>query len=219
MTANGLPILWQLEMSHYNEKARWALDFKRIPHVRRALVPGLHLVVARSLTDGAIETTPVLTLDGRSIGDSTAIIAALEERWPQPPLYPADPAERRRALELEEYFDEELGPHLRRALYHELLTRPELVVPLMVRGQRRFIQLLFRLAFPILASGDPPALQRQRDRGARQPRAIGGRDGADRARARSQRLSGRRPVHRRRPDGRVAALPGGASRRSSRIRQ
>ena len=121
MTANGLPVLWQLELSHYNEKVRWALDFKRIPHVRRALLPGVHLLVARRLTGGECETTPVLTLDGRSIGDSTAIIAALEERWPQPPLYPEDPAERRRALELEDYFDEELGPHLRRAVYHELL--------------------------------------------------------------------------------------------------
>jgi len=151
VTDNGLPVLWQLELSHYNEKARWALDFKRIPHVRRALLPGPHLLVARRLTRGAVQTTPVLTLDGRSIGDSTAIIAALEERWPQPPLYPDDRAERRRALELEEYFDEELGPHLRRALYHELLGQPELLVPLMVRGQRRSVQLMFRLLFPILA--------------------------------------------------------------------
>lgn len=153
MSARGLPVLWHLELSHYNEKARWALDFKRIPHVRRALLPGAHLLVARRLTGGEVETTPVLTLDGRSIGDSTAIIAALEERWPEPPLYPDDPTERRRALELEEYFDEELGPHLRRALYHELLNQPELLVPLMVRGQRRGVRLMFRLLFPIVAGG------------------------------------------------------------------
>jgi glutathione S-transferase len=153
VSANGLPVLWHLELSHYNEKARWALDFKRVPHVRRALLPGAHLLVARRLTGGEVETTPVLTLDGRSIGDSTAIIAALEERWPKPPLYPDDPTERRRALELEEYFDEELGPHLRRALYHELLNQPELLVPLMVRGQPRGVQLMFRLLFPILAGG------------------------------------------------------------------
>ncbi len=152
MTANGLPVLWQLELSHYNEKVRWALDLKRIPHVRRALLPGVHLFVARRLTAGAIETTPVLTLDGRSVGDSTAIIAALEERWPEPSLYPQDPAERRRALELEEYFDEELGPHIRRAIYFELLARPELLVPLMVRGQRRPVALLLRLMFPIMSA-------------------------------------------------------------------
>ncbi len=79
---HGLPVLWQLQISHYNEKVRWALDHKRIDHVRRSLLPGLHILVARRLSGGS--TTPVLTLDGRSIGDSTAIIAALEQRWPSP---------------------------------------------------------------------------------------------------------------------------------------
>jgi len=31
------PALWHFPISHFNEKARWALDWKRIPHVRRAL--------------------------------------------------------------------------------------------------------------------------------------------------------------------------------------
>ena len=33
----GPPVLWHFPISHYNEKARWALDWKGIPHVRRAL--------------------------------------------------------------------------------------------------------------------------------------------------------------------------------------
>ena len=44
--------------------------------------------------------------------------------YPEPPLYPQDPGERRRALELEEHFDEELGPHIRRWLFHEGLEQP-----------------------------------------------------------------------------------------------
>ena len=146
------PVLWQLELSHYNEKVRWALDYKRIPHVRRSLLPGQHLVKARRLT-GDTSTTPVLTVDGRSIGDSTRIIAAIEERWPQPPLYPADPAERRRALELEEFFDEELGPHIRRVAYYELLPHPELVMPLFTHGQPPAARILFRAGFPKLRQG------------------------------------------------------------------
>jgi glutathione S-transferase len=55
-----------------------------------------------------------------AVGDSTAIIRALEERYPQPPLYPTEPVERRRALELEDFFDEELGPYIRRLLFHDL---------------------------------------------------------------------------------------------------
>jgi glutathione S-transferase len=51
-----------------------------------------------------------------AIGDSTHIIAALEERYPEAPLYPADVAARQRALALEDYFDEQLGPAIRAAI-------------------------------------------------------------------------------------------------------
>jgi glutathione S-transferase len=114
------PVLWHIPVSHYNEKVRWALAWKGVEHERKAPPPGAHMAVALWLTRGAHKTFPVLTLDGRSIGDSTAIVAALEERWPEPPLYPADPAERRRALELEDFFDEELGPHIRLLVWHEM---------------------------------------------------------------------------------------------------
>ncbi len=69
--ATELPVLWQLQVSHFNEKVRWALDLKRIPHRRRSLLVGWHAIAARRLTGH--DTTPVLTLDGRSISDSTSI--------------------------------------------------------------------------------------------------------------------------------------------------
>jgi glutathione S-transferase len=151
-SARNLPILWQLRISHYNEKVRWALDYKRIPHLRRSLLPGPHSRKAKALTGDCV-TTPVLTLDGRSIGDSTRIIAALEDRWPKPPLYPRDEAERRRALELEDFFDEELGPHIRRATYQELIDHPDKLVPLMADGQPWLVQKLVRGTFPALRAG------------------------------------------------------------------
>jgi glutathione S-transferase len=61
-----------------------------------------------------------MELGGRRIGDSTAIIAALEQRYPDPPLYPADPLRRQRALALEAWFDDHLGPPIRRYVFHEL---------------------------------------------------------------------------------------------------
>lgn len=115
------PTLWHIAVSHYSEKARWALDHKEVPHVRRAvLVPGTHIPASMWLTRGASHTFPVLEIEGRRIGDSTEIIAALEESFPQRPLYPADLELRRRALELEDFFDEELGPHIRLLGFHEL---------------------------------------------------------------------------------------------------
>jgi glutathione S-transferase len=153
MAADDRPVLWQLEISHYNEKVRWALDYKRIPHVRRSLLPGVHVLVAKRLTGGEVDTTPVLTIGGESIGDSTRILQAIEERWPEPALYPANPLQRRRALRLEEFFDEELGPDIRRALYVELLERPDMLLPLFTHGQRPAARALLRASFPLLKIG------------------------------------------------------------------
>ncbi len=125
------PTLWQIDVSHYSEKARWALAYKGVEHRRHSPVPGAHIAVALWLTRGRGATFPILTLDGRHVADSTAIIAALERRYPEPALYPADPEQRRRALALEDYFDEELGSHIRRLAWHELGTDPEKMRELM----------------------------------------------------------------------------------------
>jgi glutathione S-transferase len=124
MSANR-PVLWHLPQSHYSEKVRWALDHKRVQHDRHAPIGGYHIAVAVMLTKGSHYTFPVLELDGRRIGDSTAIIAALEQRYPDAPLYPADPDERRQALALEDYFDEHLGPAVRRYAFHALRSDPD----------------------------------------------------------------------------------------------
>jgi glutathione S-transferase len=121
------PLLWHLPISHFSEKVRWALEWKRVPHRRRVMPPGLHPLGGLLLSRGQVYTMPVLAMDGRHIGDSTAIVGALEERFPERSLYPADPAERARALELEDWFDENLGPYVRQWGFNSLLTEPEAV--------------------------------------------------------------------------------------------
>jgi len=120
------PTLWQIDISHYSEKVRWALEYKGIDHVRRSPLPGTHIPIALALTRGANPTVPVLQLEGRAIGDSTEIIAALEAKYPDPPLYPIDAEERTRAIELEEWFDDNLGPHARLLPFYELIQEPEI---------------------------------------------------------------------------------------------
>jgi glutathione S-transferase len=144
--SDEIPTLWQIDVSHYSEKARWALAWKGIEHRRRSPVPGAHMAVALWLTRGAQYTFPVLRLDGRNIGDSTAIIAALEERFPEPPLYPTDIAEQRRALALEDYFDEVLGPAIRQFAWHEF-----------GRDRERFEALMRQAAPPALARFAAPS--------------------------------------------------------------
>jgi len=120
------PTLWQIDISHYAEKVRWALEYKGVDHVRRSPLPGSHIPIALFLTRGAQPTLPVLQIDGRTVGDSTAIIAALESIHPEPPLYPIDAEERARAIELEDWFDENLGPQARLLPFYELIQEPEI---------------------------------------------------------------------------------------------
>src|SRR3712207_4945933 len=140
MAADQTPVLWHLEISHYNEKARWALDYKGVAHVRRAVTPGLQEVTARRLRAG--RTVPILAMNGRAIGDSTKIIEEIELRWPEPPLYPADAEQRSRALELEDYFDEQCGPDARRVLFNDNLVEPETFLAMLGGADGRRIALL-----------------------------------------------------------------------------
>jgi glutathione S-transferase len=142
-----LPVLWHLKVSNYNEKARWALDYKGVPHVRRAVDPGRHQRVARKLSGRP--TLPILVLDGEALGDSTWIIEALEARHPHPRLYPSDARARQHALDLEDFFDEELGPYVRRLAIHHAMADRELMGPMFAPDlppmRRRVIRALFPL--------------------------------------------------------------------------
>ena len=126
------PLLWHIPLSHYSEKVRWALDYKGIAHRRRVLGPDYLIRVWRATGQGKL---PVLWLDGRAIADSTRIIAALEEHYPEPPLYPRDAAMRQRALALEDDLDETLGPALRAAIVTPLFRHdPDIALRVLTTG-------------------------------------------------------------------------------------
>lgn len=168
-TSSPPPRLYHFRISHYNEKVRWALDFKGWPHVRTALVPGFHLPTVWRLTGQRL--TPVLDLDGRSLTDSTAIIAELERLRPEPPLYPADPAERQRALAIEDHFDERVAPDLRRLFWSTYLPHADLCARMITDGSGPRTRAAWRALMPVWrplfrsAMGiDPRRVARARDR-------------------------------------------------------
>lgn len=132
VTAPAVPTLCHIPLSHYNEKVRWALDYKGIPHVRR--VPGFDYLIRNWLATRQGKL-PILWLDGQPVCDSTRIIAALEARHPDRPLYPADGDERQRALVLEDDLDETLGPSIRAAILGPVFRRdPEIALRLVTTG-------------------------------------------------------------------------------------
>jgi glutathione S-transferase len=142
-----IPTLWHLDISPFNEKARWALDYKGIPHKRHSVFPGMQAARARILRGGT-STLPVIDIDGKRIGDATKIIEELERRWPDPPLYPADPDERQKALKLEDFFDEHCGHELRRVIFDPLLEHPELMAEATGSDKRRGASAM-KLFYPV----------------------------------------------------------------------
>ena len=140
----SVPVLWQYNFSNFNEKARWALDFKGVSHGRRSLLPGGPRAMAFSMRG----TLPVLYIDGERIVDSTRIIAALEQRFPQPALYPDDPDDRAAALQLEDFFDEGAGHELRRAGFYQWRADPRFVSGLLTTGRGRATRAFMRAVLP-----------------------------------------------------------------------
>lgn len=142
--------LHQFLFSHFNEKARWALDFKGVQHERRSYLPGPHMARLKKLSGRT--QTPVLTVAGEVICGSAAIIDVLEARFPQPALYPADPGLQAAALALQSHFDSELGPATRTALFSVLVNEGGYLTRMFARDASRPSRALYRASFPIARS-------------------------------------------------------------------
>jgi glutathione S-transferase len=140
-------VLHQFAASHFNEKARWALDWKRVPHRRRTHLPGPHALAMLRLSGQ--RTTPVLVIGGEVIAGSAAILAALDARVPERPLLPPDPALAARALALQAHFDAEVGPAVRTAIFSVLIREPDQVCRTFSQGKPAWAQRLYRAAFPL----------------------------------------------------------------------
>lgn len=110
MTHPGTPapdlLLHQFEVSPFAAKVRRALRYKQLPFTVRNYAVADAGRIKRTISPSG--KTPVLEYEGRLIVDSTTILRHLEERWPERPIYPADPAERALALILEDWADESL---------------------------------------------------------------------------------------------------------------
>jgi glutathione S-transferase len=141
-----LPTLVTITLSHFCEKARWGLDRARVAYREARHAPGFHAIAVRRA--GGKRMTPVLVTREGVIGDSTGILQWANDRAATGrELYPKDPAARAEVLALEERFDEDLGPHVRRAIYFELLPERRLTLPMMTHGVPRHERLLLPLLY------------------------------------------------------------------------
>jgi len=137
----------QFAASHFNEKVRWALDYKGLPHQRETYLPGPHIPVIKKLS-GGLSTTPLLQHDGGYISGSAGIIDWLESRYPSPALLPADTTLRAQALALQARFDATVGPATRTLLFDVLLNEPDYMCDTFSASKPWLKRVAFRATFP-----------------------------------------------------------------------
>ena len=141
-------VLHMFPSSHYNEKVRWALDWKGLAHTRIPYLPGPHMPQIQWLSGQP--QTPVLVMKGEVIAGSAKIIDALERAYPERALYPADPVARERALEVQRRFDDEVGPAVRTVLFSEMIHELDYLCAVFTKGQPAWKRSLYRATLPIV---------------------------------------------------------------------
>ena len=108
--------LYVIPGSHPAMTARLMLEAKGIPYKRTDLMPVVSKAALKALGFPGV-TVPALKIGGEKVQGSREIARALDRIQPEPPLFPADPAERTAVEEAERFGDEDLQPAARRMLW------------------------------------------------------------------------------------------------------
>lgn len=105
------PTLYQFWRSSSSWRVRWALLHKGLEFdvVSVDLAAGEQLS-PEHLARNPLGRVPALTIDGRCLSESIAILEYLEERFRAPPLLPKDPWARARVRQLMEYINSGIQP-------------------------------------------------------------------------------------------------------------
>ena len=138
-----------IPISHYCEKARWALERAGLSYREQRHVQGVHRLAARRAGGG--RTVPVLVTPERVIGESEQIVAWADEVLPvEQRLLPGCGSERDEVLGICRRFDAELGPRGRRLMYVHMLAQRRLALRFNNNGVPRFEDAALRWGWPLL---------------------------------------------------------------------
>jgi glutathione S-transferase len=140
-----------IPISHYCEKARWALDRAGIGYREERHVQAIHRLASRRA--GGRGTVPVLVTAEGSVTDSADILAWVDERSESElRLFPGESSERAAVLALCRRFDEVLGPRGRRLIYVRMLAQRRRALEFNNQGVPVWEDRAIRIGWP-LATG------------------------------------------------------------------
>lgn len=108
--------------SPYVRKVLVVLDLKGIPYEIDPIIPFMGNDEFSKLSP--IRRIPVLIDDRVTLSDSTVICEYLDDRYPEPPVRPADPVARARARWLEEFADTRMGEVFIWQLFNQVAINP-----------------------------------------------------------------------------------------------
>lgn len=116
--------LYHLAISHFSEKARWALDYKTLEYRSRVLTPGYHILTTRRVA--GTRTVPVLVDHDTDtvLSESTDILHYLDRIRPDPPLFPLDADLATTVVEVEDLIDTGWGSNASAFAYCYLAQSP-----------------------------------------------------------------------------------------------
>jgi len=147
MTSNK-PVLYIFAISHYCEKARWALDYLGIDYQLRFVAPGEHAQIASKL-GAPVSSVPFVNVADTVIQGSANIISWAEQQPGKEEKRLTPDAELARCADIEKRIDEVAGVHIRRYYYSEaMVEHPETVRPVFTRDLRFPKGVLIRVAWP-----------------------------------------------------------------------
>jgi glutathione S-transferase len=140
-----------IPISHYCEKARWALERGGLAYREERHVQGIHRVAARRAGGGP--TVPVLVTPQGAIGESEQILRWVDARMPaEGRLFPSQPPADGEVLSLCRRFDAGLGPRGRRLMYVHMLAQRPLALAFNNAGVPRWEDRALRWGWPLLAA-------------------------------------------------------------------
>lgn len=140
--------LYVFTISHFCEKARWALDYMGINYQLKIIAPGTHIQIAKrlGLKRGA---TPFLEVGDTVIQGSDAIIDWAETQSSMRSL--TNPNIEQDIRKIESRLDEQLGVHIRRWFYSEaVLDHPNIVKPIFLKDLSIWEKCKFSIKWPVI---------------------------------------------------------------------